>query len=326
MEQQPTNCQLKKYKILSKYLDFYKPPSSDTQIANIIKISKKTNFYYFSQLMDILLKKFSPKLFKKLIKKILSKPTPTDSEIYEFLRNEKNSPQYYQFFKSTKHQNPCNRHELMAEIFTKFMENKIKMKIKNYNKSSFQNQKYLDLGCGRCDFAPIFGKMLGINKDNIFGADIDDFAEQKNWKRNKSLLHFTQLKADMPLPYADNSFELISCFMVMHHVKNLDFFIKEVQRILKPNGYFLVTEHNAQTGIEKMLIDIEHIMYIKTFVARNTKKQDMNKNVKEYYGEYFGVDELLNKIPMKNIGLEYVSRVYPFHFPSDREYITIFQN
>ena len=44
------------------------------------------------------------------------------------------------------------------------------------------------------------------------------------------------------LPFDNNSFELITCFGVLHHIPNFSFVLSEMSRVLKPNGYALIRE------------------------------------------------------------------------------------
>lgn len=47
------------------------------------------------------------------------------------------------------------------------------------------------------------------------------------------------------LPFDDNSFDLVYGRAVMHHAKNLDTFCREIFRILKPEGSFLLTRDHV---------------------------------------------------------------------------------
>lgn len=50
------------------------------------------------------------------------------------------------------------------------------------------------------------------------------------------------------LPFADESFDLITCFGVLHHVPNVTHVVKEFSRCLKPGGYALVREPIISLG------------------------------------------------------------------------------
>ncbi|MFY9260906.1 MAG: class I SAM-dependent methyltransferase [Gallionella sp.] len=48
-----------------------------------------------------------------------------------------------------------------------------------------------------------------------------------------------------PLPYADNSFDLVTCSEVLEHVENYRAVLREIRRVLKPNGLMIVTTPNV---------------------------------------------------------------------------------
>ena len=50
------------------------------------------------------------------------------------------------------------------------------------------------------------------------------------------------------LPFPEASFELITCFGVLHHIPNVSFVFSELTRCLKPNGYLLLREPNISMG------------------------------------------------------------------------------
>jgi SAM-dependent methyltransferase len=50
------------------------------------------------------------------------------------------------------------------------------------------------------------------------------------------------------LPFADASFDLITCFGVLHHIPNVSYVVSELARCLKPGGYVLIREPNVSMG------------------------------------------------------------------------------
>ena len=92
--------------------------------------------------------------------------------------------------------------------------------------------KILDVGCGT---TPLF--LLNTNFEERYGIDYSikgDYPYLKLHKRN-----LTQEK----LPFKDNFFDVVTMLAVFEHVepKNLIQLIKEIKRILKPKGRFILT-------------------------------------------------------------------------------------
>jgi ubiquinone/menaquinone biosynthesis C-methylase UbiE len=54
------------------------------------------------------------------------------------------------------------------------------------------------------------------------------------------------------LDFADNSFDLIVSFSVLHHIPNVSYVMSELIRVLKPNGILLIREPIVSMGDWRM--------------------------------------------------------------------------
>lgn len=50
------------------------------------------------------------------------------------------------------------------------------------------------------------------------------------------------------LPFSNNTFDLITCLSVLHHIPNVSFITKEIARVLRPGGYLLIREPVISLG------------------------------------------------------------------------------
>jgi ubiquinone/menaquinone biosynthesis C-methylase UbiE len=131
-------------------------------------------------------------------------------------------------------------------------------KLKNSNLEN-SNIKYLDIGCGNGAKTLLFQHLFKLSKNNVFGTDIATWGP---YQKNKKTLPFQfKLINNNKLDFKDNSFDLITCILTLHHIKEMDKIIREIKRILKNGGIFLLIEHNAYTDYDKLIIDIEHLLY-----------------------------------------------------------------
>ncbi|KLE11778.1 hypothetical protein AF80_00070 [Aliarcobacter butzleri L355] len=116
---------------------------------------------------------------------------------------------------------------------------------KYMNKKSFEISKikFLDYGCGDGRY---YNYLIdnGALKENIFGTEVSKIrierCKELGWK-NCFLTDFLE-----PLPFEDNFFDVISMVEVVEHIpkNDIDFYIKEIKRVLKPNGLFILTTPN----------------------------------------------------------------------------------
>lgn len=85
--------------------------------------------------------------------------------------------------------------------------------------------RVLDLGCGRKPYA----SLLAAAQQHI-GCDIVDGPKVD-----------VLIAPEQPLPFADNAFDAVFSSQVFEHVADLDFTLREIRRVLKPEGLLVVS-------------------------------------------------------------------------------------
>jgi ubiquinone/menaquinone biosynthesis C-methylase UbiE len=136
-------------------------------------------------------------------------------------------------------------------------------------------RSYFDLGCGNGLITARIGSYFHLEKDSIFGGDIFNSQNQqitfvsidqnqsiidlsiKNKIKNRNLFVF--------LPVGDQSVNLITCLVTLHHIPKLDNILKELARIIQPDGYLIIREHDCKLErsiLTKYLHFIHAIMII----------------------------------------------------------------
>lgn len=100
-----------------------------------------------------------------------------------------------------------------------------------------ENGTILDIGCG----GGITTESLQYYypKASLYGCDVSRQAIEYAKKFGSGKVKYGVI-ADKKLPYKNNFFDLCICLDVMEHVPDVDFFLKEVRRILKPGGKFFL--------------------------------------------------------------------------------------
>ena len=107
-------------------------------------------------------------------------------------------------------------------------------------------KRVLDVGCGPGNLlvaisADIPELLVGVDVDAIFlrvgRTEIEKLIE-------KSAMTPALLRAALPtLPFADASFDLVTCFLVMPHVPDDRVALTELARVLKPGGTLTISGH-----------------------------------------------------------------------------------
>ena len=107
-------------------------------------------------------------------------------------------------------------------------------------------KKVLDVGCGPGNLlvalsADIPEFLVGVDVDTIFlrvgRSEIEKLI-------GKSAMTPALLRAALPtLPFADASFDLVTCFLVMPHVPDDRGALTELARVLKPGGTLAISGH-----------------------------------------------------------------------------------
>ena len=102
-----------------------------------------------------------------------------------------------------------------------------------------KNAALLDLGCGRGEFTVMAAGKIGTN--SLWGIDINKGYLFEASKRDIKTRFSNLNKA---FPFEDETFNVIISQQVIEHLYFLDSFIKEVFRVLKPNGYAVISTEN----------------------------------------------------------------------------------
>lgn len=109
-------------------------------------------------------------------------------------------------------------------------------------------KKVLDVGCGNAYGTALMAASAG----NITGLDYDHTTIADNQNRYNSInnLEFRQ-SAVPPLPFPDESFDVITAFQFIEHIKHRKEFLRECLRVLKPGGKLLVTTPNVKKSLAR---------------------------------------------------------------------------
>ena len=101
---------------------------------------------------------------------------------------------------------------------------------------SVPNNNILDLGCGNGNILKLLEEKT---TSNLYGLDLSDNMISEAKKRLSKNVILTVGDSEN-LPYEDNKFDVIICNASFHHYPHPDIVLKEIHRVLKTNGVFIL--------------------------------------------------------------------------------------
>jgi len=295
--------------IYKKYYN-YKPCYTLRQINSLYDSNKK------DLLFDILIKV----LFGYI----------KDKDILEYTKNEINSiinnniydhQIYFKFnlLIKNKDQQIYDRSLSRIKDLNEFFNSKY---IKNKEIKSTE-YRYLDFGGGDGQLCSSISKLLNLKKENSICMDIASWYghERDNTYDN---IRFEFINSNLINGIKNGELNLITCFMVLHHIKHYDSILDEFFRILKKDGILIIREHDCEDYLDNMLIDVEHSLF-ETTIERKTDIENL-KFLNSYEANYFTkkeLNEIIIKKGFKDITSDINKNLYNIRGPT-RYYYSIF--
>jgi ubiquinone/menaquinone biosynthesis C-methylase UbiE len=83
------------------------------------------------------------------------------------------------------------------------------------------------------------------------------------------------------LPFSDNSFDVVTCFAVLHHLYAFEKLVSEVARVLKPGGVFY-SDHDMDAAFSRRF-RLPLVVYRRLHNAKSKYQRASNKITRELY-------------------------------------------
>ncbi len=129
----------------------------------------------------------------------------------------------------------------------------------------FRPKCVLDIGCAKGFLVKAFQK-IGIE---AFGVDISKYAISNSPSLIRDRLYILDIETQ-PQPFPDNYFDLACAIEVFEHLKEFNFVLKEIARVLKSGGYVILATPTRKIKKDQ---DITHInIHNKNFWIKLMKK------------------------------------------------------
>jgi ubiquinone/menaquinone biosynthesis C-methylase UbiE len=150
----------------------------------------------------------------------------------------------------------------------------------------------LEMGCGRGGGTNLIKKYFSPKM--IYAIDIDKKSIEITKSKNKEKSIIFQVGDATKLNFEKNKFDAVFEFTMMHHLKNWKLCIKEVRRVLKSRGEFIVEDFSAKS--------------FKTLFGRFLNK--IFKHAYSFYTEY----EFSTELEKTGFKIMKKKSYYPGHF------------
>jgi len=119
--------------------------------------------------------------------------------------------------------------------------------IKKLNKN-YGFKKVLDVGCADGSFSEKLKDDFGFD---MHGVDVSKKAIASANKRGVTAkVH----NLENPLPYSDNSFDLVVACEVIEHLYDTDFFLSEMKRVLKDDAFLMLSTPNLVSLVNRFKV------------------------------------------------------------------------
>ena len=142
------------------------------------------------------------------------------------------------------------------------------------NKEKFNNVLEIGFGAGQ-----LMTEIIKKKKINYYGVEISKPLLDRTKKRikkikTKSKVNLSLQNIDKGLKFNSNKFDLVIAVGVFHYSYNLNKSLKEVYRILKPGGTFIIAQRSGYAI--SYLFDIRYLLRSLIYLISNQKYEVYN--------------------------------------------------
>ena len=114
----------------------------------------------------------------------------------------------------------------------------------------YRTLRYLELGCGDGFMLQSLCNEGAQAQGTTFLDKADDYIRSRDYPEGLTVKHGVDLS--MPLPYANDAFDVVYSIEVIEHIEGHRNFISEAARVLRPGGWFVMTTPNLHRLISRL--------------------------------------------------------------------------
>lgn len=111
-------------------------------------------------------------------------------------------------------------------------------------------ERMVDLGCGDGEIALMFNEKLKARE--VYGVDINERAI--SLARQRGIKAYPANLSENSLPFPNEFFDLVLSLEAIEHLINPDNMLKEAYRVLRRDGYLLISTPNLASWVNRLLL------------------------------------------------------------------------
>jgi ubiquinone/menaquinone biosynthesis C-methylase UbiE len=171
-----------------------------------------------------------------------------------------------------------------------------------------KGDRLLDVGCGNGSYTvPMGTSFHAIHGIEIEPVRLADFRTYLEGRGDAEYYNVAEMSSER-LEFPDNYFDVVTAIETIEHIVDLDVAVREIFRVLKPEGAFLITAPNRWFPVETHSFKIRgkeypakkwpFVPYLKPLhrrisTARNFRPKDLQRLLEPVGFELVGIDYLM---------------------------------